>query len=355
MIPIQIAIVGCGAVTEIYYTPALTELARSGLLEMCTLVDPSEERLGVIGGFFPSADRVKTISQIRRQVDLAIVASPVKLHSQQAIELLKAGMHVLCEKPMGVNARECEAMIQAARSSGRLLAVGLFRRFFPATQAMADLIAREVVGRAMSFTIVEGYKFQWRAKTDSFFRKETAGGGVLIDLGVHVLDLMLWWFGEPESIDYEDDGMGGVEANCKLTVRYARGLEGVVRLSRDWTLENRYHVNLQNGWASWNPGNASQLQLGISPGFPLRGVVHESVNKLGEPDLGDEGLSFQQSFMRQIENVCRSILGQEKIVVPGEEGIKSVGLIESCYQSKRWMQLPWMTDKELQAARGNRC
>src|SRR5262245_30246423 len=115
MTSVQVAIVGCGAVAEIYYTPALKELARNGLLQVCVLVDPSEERLRVIGGFFPSCERVTTISQVRRRVDLAIVASPAMFHSQQTIELLNRGIHVLCEKPMAVNAPECEAMIRAAK------------------------------------------------------------------------------------------------------------------------------------------------------------------------------------------------------------------------------------------------
>ena len=147
MSPVQIVIVGCGAVAEMYYTPALKALASGGLLQVCALVDPSEERLGVIGGFFPSCERVTTISQVKRRVDLAIVASPAKVHSQQTMELLNRGIHVLCEKPMAANVRECEGMIQAARNSGRLLAVGLFRRFFPATQLMADIIARRSCGQ----------------------------------------------------------------------------------------------------------------------------------------------------------------------------------------------------------------
>jgi predicted dehydrogenase len=87
-----------------------------------------------------------------------------------------------------------------------------------------------------SFEISEGGQFNWPAQSASFFQKSNSQGGVLADLGVHVLDLLIWWFGMPEKVGYEDDAMGGLEANCRLELEFAGGVSGTVRLSRDTQL-----------------------------------------------------------------------------------------------------------------------
>jgi predicted dehydrogenase len=65
----------------------------------------------------------------------------------------------------------------------------------------------------------EGGQFDWPVRSTGYFTRAQSGGGVLQDIGTHVLDLLAWWFGEPEALLYEDDAMGGVEANCRIRVR----------------------------------------------------------------------------------------------------------------------------------------
>lgn len=353
--PIRVGLIGCGAIAEIFYAPALTELNRRKILQVSCLVDPSPERLAILDRFFPACERCSSPQDMQSLPDMAIVASPVAHHARQTVELLERGIHVLCEKPMAANTAECHMMIAAARRTMRLLGVGLFRRFFPAAQEIAALVRRRTLGELRSFSIVEGSKFQWRAKSDSLFRRAAAGGGVLIDVGVHALDLALWWFGEPLSIDYQDDAMGGVEANCSLQLRFAGGLCGEMRLSREWNLRSRYHIQFDRGWVAWTPGEANQLLLGGADGRILRAAVHSPSGSNPSPNVGALAASFQQSFTQQIENFVRACAGVEPLRVPGEEGIRSLEWIERCYRTRRLVDMPWLSERERSAAQRLSC
>lgn len=353
--PLKIALVGCGAISQIHYAPALRALANGGVVDVVELIDPSPSSLAAVAAHFPSAALSGGLPEASPSFEAAIVASPVSLHARQAVALLNRGIHVLCEKPMAATLAECESMVVAAAAARRVLAVGLFRRFFSGTSQMRELVKAQSLGAVRSFEIVEGNRFQWRAKTDSFFRKSAGGGGVLLDIGVHVLDLMLWWFGDPEKVLCEDDSMGGVEANCRIHCRFPGGLEGSVRLSREWNLDNRYLVRFERGWAAWNPANPGSIELGLEGRHAMSAQVHATVERLGRPRLGPEGSTYYESFIAQIENFAGAARGRTQLLVSGEEGLRSITLIENCYRTSRLMRMPWMSEAEVLAAEGARC
>jgi len=348
MIPsISVALVGCGAVTEMFYAPTLIELEKEGLLTVRGLVDPSPERLRVMANFFPNAARVRDVAGLRK-IELAIVASPPSFHAAQALQALEAGMDVLCEKPMAVSSSECETMIAAARKEKRILAIGLFRRFFPVVNYVRHLLASKQLGDILSFSIQEGGPFTWPAKSDAFFRKEHAGGGVLLDIGVHVLDLVLHWFGEPEKIDYADDAMGNIEANCELELQFAGGLRGGVLLSRDWQTSNVYRFEFERGTVSYEGGDCQRvsLQLKNMPMY-VEGVVHRS-RLPGEP--AEPTITYPQAFAEQLRDVVSAVQTRRDPRVTGEEGVRSMRLIEYCYEHRRLRPMPWLTGPEWRAA-----
>src|SRR5439155_530709 len=146
------------------------------------------------------------------------------------------------------NTAEAEQMLAAATRAKRKLAVGLFRRFFPACNLIREYIAAETLGKVIDFEFSEGWMFNWPAQSASFFQKKTAQGGVFLDLGAHLLDLMLWWFGDPTSLEYFDDAMGGLEINSVARFEFANGSRGRVQLSRDWELPNKYVIRCEKGW-----------------------------------------------------------------------------------------------------------
>ena len=247
---IRVALVGCGAVATQYYVPALRELERAGKATVVALFDPAADRMSALQDTFTQAVCLGDVSEVGKLgVELAVVASPPRFHAEQSIQLLQAGCAVLCEKPLATDVAEGEAMVAAAVATQQMLASGLVRRFFPAAESLRTILAEQGLGAVRSFTWQEGDHFRWPTQSAAFFRRAVAKGGVLLDIGVHVLDLLIWWWGPPVDVAYEDDAMGGVEANCRIRLTFAQGHSGEVRLSRDWPLANRCLIHCARvGW-----------------------------------------------------------------------------------------------------------
>jgi predicted dehydrogenase len=341
--PVNIAVLGCGAVTSIYYAPALLQLERSQVVRVVALFDPDGVALLQVRRQFPSARRMSDWKDLAG-ADLAIVASPPQHHAEQSIDALRAGVAVLCEKPMAVSLPEGEAMVAAAADRGGVLAIGLVRRFLPATQAIRLILANRMLGDLRSVACFEGGPFRWPARTPSFFDRS---GGVLLDIGVHMLDLFTWWLGVPQGIEYEDDAMGGVAANCRFLLRYDFGVRVEGHLSRDWELPNRYYFDCASGWMNWTPMEPGFVQIGFHDlPFTLNAGLHQNSLCFARPVAGPRGITFEQAFVAQIENLVEVLRGHASPAVPGVEALPSLRLIHQCLEQRRLMKTPWFTESE---------
>lgn len=336
----KVALVGCGAVSEILYAPALSRLQQEGVLTTAAVVDPNHARTAAVGAKVGGARAVASLSEAlsARDIDLAIIAAPHRLHADQAVECFAAGAAVLCEKPMALSTAECDRMIAAADGARRLLAVGHFRRFFPCCQIIKRMISTGALGAVRSFTVREGETYSWPAQSASFFTRADAGGGVLIDAGAHTIDLLLWWLGDAAAFEYQDDAMGGIEANSVLRLTLAGGASGIVQLSRDWPLPNRYRIDCERGWVTYICDEVDRVEWGFhDPGHVLETKI------AGAP-------SFMECFVDQLRNVIAAIQGGEPLVVPGREARKTVALIEACYRQRALLAMPWMDAAERRRA-----
>jgi predicted dehydrogenase len=349
---IPVALVGCGAISRFFYVPALKALAGAETLRVAALIDPSTQNLSRLAADFPDAPRFATIEDAEIGSDhLVIIASPPRFHAAQSIFALRKGAAVLCEKPMAASLEDAEQMIATARDGAGLLAIGLYRRFFAAAEAIRRLIEMETLGLLRSFRIQEGGPFGWQAASESFFRRDATPGGVLYDTGVHTLDLLLWWLGEPNEILYEDDAMGGLEANCRVTFSFPNDCAGEVRLSRDWKTENCYVFSFEHGCVRWTVNDANHLEI-LVDGLPVsvRGELVQVSRQGGRIIEQGPANSNAQSFIEQIRNVAAAKRGLERLKVPGNEGIRALRLIDRCYRNRRAMRIPWLTPNEEIAA-----
>lgn len=164
---------------------------------------------------------------------------------------------------------------------------------------------------------------------------------------MHVLDLVISWFGEPEKLTYSDDAMGGLEANCQVDLVYAAGFKGAVHLSRDWNTANVYVIEFERGTLKMRAGQGEQmdLQLHDSP-FTFAGIA-KNKSQGTHPTAGN----FQQAFLAQLRDVIAAVQTGANPTVPAEEGIRSLRLIEQCYRDRRLMEMPWLTAAEAKASR----
>jgi predicted dehydrogenase len=348
--PLNIGVIGCGAVTDQYYLPALKVLEQEGLARPSALFDPDAEGLSRAGLAFPRAKRATSLEAfLQCPAELVIVASPPTFHAKQTIAALQSGRAVLCEKPMAITAADCEAMVKAAQEAGQLLCVGLMRRAFPATQTIRNILQGGMLGPLRLFRCFEGGPFRWPVRSASYFDKRTSGGGVLIDIGPHVLDLLGWWLGPPKEISYQDDAMGGVEASCRIHLAYD-GFAGEVRLSRDWHRPNRYHFEGMRGWLGWTVNDADQIEWGFPETSYAAAAQLRDVGSIdGLPGQGRAAPNFLQSFLAHLRGVVAAARGEIAPMVSGAEALESMRLIEHCYRIRTLLPMPWLHEQARRA------
>jgi predicted dehydrogenase len=327
---LRLAVVGCGANAAINHLPAIAGSAR---VEPTVLVDIAVSRAEHLARQYNVPAVVSDYRAIEGIADAAIVALPNHLHAPVTIELLNRGIHVLVEKPMALSASDCDAMIQAATGSGRTLAVGLEFRFFSDSQFIKRLLTEGLLGRISHFDMRTGIISDWPLESNYLFDKERAGGGVLMDLGIHMVDLLLWWLGDCATVDYADDSCGGVESNCEIQLEFAGGARGMVELSRTRNLRNSCIFHGEHGrlgFETWSE----------NPEFRLDFIDHESY--LGG-HLGGARLvrDCESAIEREIDDFAEAIESGREPLVNGAEGRSTIQFVERCYRARRPLRLPW--------------
>jgi predicted dehydrogenase len=339
--PLRIAMIGCGAVTERAHLPVCTNTED---VRVVALVDTNIERARNLAREF----RVPTVQSNTEGLvglaDAAILAVPHALHERIASDLLRKGIHVLVEKPMALTVAECDNMIKAAEAGGAVLAVGLMRRFAPWARLVKHALAAGAIGKTQMFEIREGSRYSWPVASDFFFKKETAGGGVLIDTGAHTLDMVLWWFGDVEQIEYFDDADGGVEADCEIHLTLANKVQGRVELSRTRELGFRIQIRGDQGTLEVQPYMKNPVAITYRD-CQLAGTVTNPKDYLDSNDY----LSMIGSSFRDWVSAIRT---KTIPTVDGHEGRRAIALIETCYALRQPLLYPWVQNEITQSRGG---
>jgi len=197
----------------------LEALESSGAADVAAIADPA------VDGALASFDEL-----LERELDGIVIATPSALHAEQAIRALEHGLAVFCQKPLGRNEAETRAVVDAARRADRLLGVDLSYRRLEAVQQIRALIdPRKTHAADLTFHNAYGPDKPW------FYDPALAGGGCVIDLGIHLVDLALWLLEWPEVVDVRSrlDGEP-VEQYATAELELATGAS--VRLACSWNL-----------------------------------------------------------------------------------------------------------------------
>ncbi|HEV8655222.1 MAG TPA: Gfo/Idh/MocA family oxidoreductase [Candidatus Limnocylindria bacterium] len=247
-------------------------------------------------------------------VDLVVVATPTHLHAEYTIAAAKAGKHVFCEKPIARTREQAEAMVRACDDAGVSLAVGHVVRYFPEYQRAKQMLDDGTLGRPAIATLVRGNFSVGSAR--EWYLDAAKSGGVVLDLMLHDLDTVRWWFGEPSRIYAKRLTAGGGALDYALaTIRY----------------DDRPIVQIEGSWAEHS---------GFRTGFELRGdrgmLVHDS--RAASPltvqsPAGPAGPAMmatptlrESPYRRQLRDLFARLRRGERPLVDGHEGLRSLAL-----------------------------
>jgi predicted dehydrogenase len=171
-------------------------LLETGFVEAAGIAEPSPEMAGRASALAPGAAIVPDLDALLSLgLDGVVIATPSAMHAAQSIRALEAGAAVFCQKPLGRDAKEVRAVVDAARTADRLLAVDLSYRFTEGMRRVRDLVASGGLGRI--FAVELEFHNAYGPDKPWFYDPAQSGGGCVMDLGVHLVDLALWATGFP--------------------------------------------------------------------------------------------------------------------------------------------------------------
>jgi predicted dehydrogenase len=324
VLPSSLAVIGCGAISEEYYLPALLRLPRSS--ERVWLVDPSQRRLDeVVRKFgFASRQAVRSIGELPDSVSVGFNATPSHLHLESSLDLIQRKINVFLEKPLAETGKDAHQIVGAAQDRV-LLSANQFRRRFPAYIAVKNLIQQGKLGNVRAVQWTEGYKFDWPAQSSFYFRRpwpENKPRGVLLDFGSHVIDVICWWLGaKPDVVQAETDGFGGPEAFVSAAL-VSGDTKIDVKLSYLTKLRNEYIVEGESGRV--RGAALDQRRFYFKPtGGPERAV------QLDGPE-DKSAIAWEL-----VENFERASRGQAELLINVGSVLDSIIVIDQIYSSAK--------------------
>ena len=196
MRPPRLGFVGLGWIGAM----RLQALAEAGAAEVAALCEAAPARLAETGDAHPQASRFAEFDDLMDQaaeleLDGIVIATPNSLHAPQTVAALERGLAVCCQKPLALDAGEARRMVAAARTADRLLGVDYSYRFTDGARELRRLVASGELGRVFSLELV--FHNAYGPDKPWCFDPRLAGGGALMDLGVHLVDLALWLLDDP--------------------------------------------------------------------------------------------------------------------------------------------------------------
>ncbi len=301
--------------------------------------DPSDAALAKIAKEIKGIKGVKNYHDMlaMKDVDLVMVATPHNLHKKMVIDALQAGKHVFCEKPLAMNTAECDEMIATARRTGKRLFAVQTHRANPMFVRLKRILKENDMGKPVG-GLVQYLGCEVQRMSDATSWKgthEQAGGGVLLDGGVHVIDLCNWYYGKPVSVSaqchcpegwnpkkgettgsvligYENGATAQVFATFEARLKGSFG-EPTIRMSADLFFEEGY---ARAEYAYYG-------KFGISKSISY--ICRSDEEHFVEPEEQDK-INYSQS-------VINCILDGTELFVTPQDARAAVAVAEAAYKS----------------------
>jgi glucose-fructose oxidoreductase len=320
------AIVGLGRLAVNQILPAIGRCQKTRVTALVSGRPEKARHLAQVYGVDPkSIYNYENYDDMARNpaIDVVYVVLPNSMHAEYTIRALKAGKHVLCEKPMANTPEECEQMIAAARVADRKLMIAYRLHYEPYNQKLVQ-IARDTaeMGPTRIITAEAGFPIgdpgQWRLK------KKMAGGGSLMDIGIYALQAARYLSGEePVAVEAmthttpNDPRFAEVEENVTFQLRFPSGILANCASSYGAGL-NRFRVAKPGGWAELEPAlNYSGLRMRVN----RNGVTEERPQPVVD------------HFGAEMDHFSGCVMAGKESLTPGEEGLRDMRIIKAIYES----------------------
>ena len=320
----KIGIVGLGTIAQLVHLPNFAKINNA---TVTAVAEVRKSRLHTIADKFNIKEKYLSHHELleKSDTDAIIVATPTNTHKDIAIDCLKAKKDVLVEKPLARTFNETKLIVNAAKKYKKKLMVGMNLRFRPDSMILKSILSSGEIGEP--FYIKCGWIRRPSSSEKWFTKKEDSGGGVIIDLGILLLDLSLWLLDFPpiESVTTQNfnHNTKTVEDTSISLLRCKNS--SLISLESSWSLpveKDTFYLNIhgKKGFASINP-------------FKVFKKIGEQIIDL-TPSQKENTLSlFKKSYENELKSFLGAVRGLNPVFSSGEEALLRMKILESMYNS----------------------
>jgi predicted dehydrogenase len=334
---IKIGVIGCGKIAQYRHIP---EYATNPNVELAGYYDINQKRAADLAVKYGGQAYESLEALLLSDVDAVSVCTPNYVHAEQTIAALKAGKHVLCEKPMAGSIQDCEDMLKAAREAERFLMMAHNQRLAKAHVKAKTMIESGLIGDIVTFrtTFFHGGPETWSIDPGLktwFFDKKRAVMGVMADLGIHKTDLIHYLTGQTivettaqlSTIDkkYADGKLIDVDDNAFCIFRLSGGAIGTMAIS--WT---SYGAE-DNSTVLY--GTRGIMRLYDDPAYSIKVTTRERENVLYQ--LDGIQTNDRQTKSGVIDTFIDCILKNREPEISGETVLKSMRVVFASIESSK--------------------
>lgn len=332
---IQVGVIGCGRIAQTRHLP---EYAANPEVKIAAVYDLCKERAGEMGKMYGAAvyDSYEELLN-DPGIDAVSVCVANACHCEVSVKAMRAGKHVLCEKPMAVSLEQCEKMVQVSRETGKYLMIGHNQRFTRAHREAKRLLEQGAIGELLTFRTSFGHAGpeSWTIdrKQNWFFDKTQAQFGAMADLGVHKTDLLRYLTGREIAAvkaymgtlhkRNADGSKIGVDDNAFCIYEMEDGTAGI--LSASWT----YYGKEDNSTVLY--GSDGILYIYCDPRYPL--VLEKKNGEKLYYEMEQMQTNDNQTKSGVIDAWVDSILEKKKPEVSGEDALNTMRAVFAAVRS----------------------
>lgn len=320
----RIGVIGLGGVAQLVHLPNLNKINNA---EISAVAEVKQSRLNAVADKFGVKNRFKDYREMLEKADLdaVIISTPTSTHKDIALDCISAEKDILIEKPMARSYTEAKVIVDAARKNKVKLMVGMNLRFRPDTMLLRSLINSGEIGSPYYVRV------SWIRRQSSsekwFTKKEESGGGVIIDLGIHLIDLSFWLLGYPEvdSISTKNfyHNTRSVEDTSISFIKCKNS--SVISLESSWSLpveKDYFNLSIYGTKGSYS-----------STPFRLYKKMEENYIDLTPSQSDNPAVLFKKSYMNELKSFIGAVKGLNPVFSPGEESMERMKIIEAMYKS----------------------
>ena len=331
--PIRFAIVGCGRIAQRH----AIHINNNGVLVAVCDNDPAKaESLGTANAARIYSDIEALLENERNNIDVVAICTPNGLHAQHAIAALKAGFHVLCEKPMAISVHDCGEMIKAAESANKRLFAIKQNRFNPPIAEVKRLIDEGVLGKIYSIQLSCFWNRNFEYYANSWKGTKNLDGGTLFTQFSHFIDLLYWMIGDVKAakgmsknyahqdvIEFEDTGVVAVE--------FYNGAVGTI----NYTV-NSFAGNMEGSLTIFAEKGTVKIGGQYLNELEYQRIDNYKIENLPEGNKANSYGTYQGSMSNHdkvYENLVDVLVNNASINTSAFEGLKTVEIIDKIYNA----------------------